>query len=166
MYLYYHLKNSTLQAFFFYKTLLYFCPVAWGFRIHRLLCRGVIPAQQRLSLLAEVPVMLGLWGMQSTLSLVLLHGQLWPGVVALDRVLSIGQIELSSVLTQNWIAWKWLFWQLNCVLMLNWIVQNRTVFDIETVLLLNWIVWNRTVWLNWIAWNKCFWQLNCVLMLN
>ena len=38
----------------------------------------------------------------------LLPGPLWPGVVAPDRVLSMGQIEL------------------NC--MLNWIVWNRTVF--------------------------------------
>ena len=41
----------------------------------------------------EVPVMLGLWGIQSTPSLPLLPGPLWPGVVAPDRALSIGQIE-------------------------------------------------------------------------
>ena len=38
----------------------------------------------------EVPVILELWGIQSTLSLPLLPGPLWPGVVALDRVLSMG----------------------------------------------------------------------------
>ena len=32
----------------------------------------------------EVPVMLGLWGMQSTPSLLLCLGPLWPGVVAHD----------------------------------------------------------------------------------
>ena len=53
--------------------------------------------------------MLELWGTQSTLSLHLLPGPLWPLVVALDRILSMGQIEL------------------NCVLMLNGIVRNRTV---------------------------------------
>ena len=37
--------------------------------------------------------MLELWGMQSTPSLPLLPGPLWPGVVALDRFLSMGQIE-------------------------------------------------------------------------
>ena len=58
-----------------------------------------------------------LWGMWSTLLLPSLPGLLWSGVVAPDRVLSIGQIEL------------------NCVLMLNWIIWNRTVFDIETVYL-------------------------------
>ena len=38
--------------------------------------------------------MLELWGMQSTLSLPSLQGQLWPGMVAPDRVLFMGQIEL------------------------------------------------------------------------
>ena len=57
----------------------------------------------------ELPVMLELWGMHSTPSLPLLPGSLWLWVVAPDRVLSMGQIEL------------------NCVLMLNWITWNRTV---------------------------------------
>ena len=43
----------------------------------------------------EVPVMLELWRMQSTPSL---PGPLWPGMVAPDRVLSMGQIELNCVL--------------------------------------------------------------------
>ena len=38
----------------------------------------------------EVPVMLELWGMRSTPSLPLLSGLLWPGVVVLDRALSMG----------------------------------------------------------------------------
>ena len=42
------------------------------------------------------------------------HSQVhWPRVVAADRVLSMGQIEV------------------NCVLMVNWIVLNRTVLDIR-----------------------------------
>ena len=45
--------------------------------------------------------MLGLWGMQNTLSLPLLPGPLWPGDVAPDRVLSMGQIELNCVLMPN-----------------------------------------------------------------
>ena len=49
------------------------------------------------------------WGMLSILSLPSLPGPLWLGVVAPDRVLSMGQIEL------------------NYVLMLNRIVGNRTV---------------------------------------
>ena len=43
------------------------------------------------------PLMQELWGMQSTFSLPLLPGPLWPGVVALDRVLSMGQIELFDI---------------------------------------------------------------------
>ena len=54
-------------------------------------------------------------GMLSTPSLPSLTGLLCPGVVALDMILSIDQIEL------------------NCVIMLNWIVWKRAVFDIETV---------------------------------
>ena len=63
----------------------------------------------------EAPVILNLWGMQSTPSLPLLPGPLWPGVVAPNRVLSMGQTEL------------------NCVLMLNWIVWNRTVLTFNCV---------------------------------
>ena len=52
----------------------------------------------------EVPVLIELWGMQCPLSLPSLQGQLWPGVVTSDRVLSMGQIELNCVLLLNWIA--------------------------------------------------------------
>ena len=45
--------------------------------------------------------MLKLWGMQNILLLPSLPGLLWPGVVAPDRVLSIGQRELNSVLMLN-----------------------------------------------------------------
>ena len=37
-----------------------------------------------------------LWGMRSTPSLQLLPGPHWPGVVAPDRIQSIGQIELPT----------------------------------------------------------------------
>ena len=50
---------------------------------------------------AEVPVMIELWGMRSTPSLPLLPGSLWPRVVVPDNVLSMGQIELNSVLMLN-----------------------------------------------------------------
>ena len=46
----------------------------------------------------ETPVLLELCGTRSTLSLPLVPGPLWPEMVALDRVLSIGQIELNCVL--------------------------------------------------------------------
>ena len=38
--------------------------------------------------------MLELWEMQSTLSLPSLPVPLWPGVIAPDKVLSMGQIKL------------------------------------------------------------------------
>ena len=41
----------------------------------------------------EATIMLELWGMWRTSSLPSLSSPLWPGMVALDRVLSMGQIE-------------------------------------------------------------------------
>ena len=41
--------------------------------------------------------MLELWGMWSIPSLPLLSDTPWPGVVALERVLSMGQIELFDI---------------------------------------------------------------------
>ena len=74
-----------------------------GCRIHRLhLCRWVRPPPMSVLDMTqkqsdgEVPVMLGLWGMQSTPSLPLLPGSLWLSVVAPDRALSMGQIELRA----------------------------------------------------------------------
>ena len=49
----------------------------------------------------EVSVMLKLWGMQNTSLLTSLPGSLWPGVVAPDRALCMGQIELNCVLMVN-----------------------------------------------------------------
>ena len=46
----------------------------------------------------DVQVMLELWGIQSTPSLPSLPGPLWSGVVAPDRALSMGQIELNCVI--------------------------------------------------------------------
>ena len=59
----------------------------------------------------EVPVMQEFRGMRNTTLLPLLPGPLWPAVVAPDRALSKGQIEV------------------NCALMLNWFPGNRNVFD-------------------------------------
>ena len=109
---------------------------SWGCRIHwLLLCRGVrpipneCPGYDTKQSDSEVPVMVELWGMRSIPSLPSLLGPLWPGVVAPERVLSKGQIEL------------------NCILMLNLIAWNRTVLTFNRVwikITLNWIVWNRT----------------------
>ena len=46
-------------------------------------------------------VMRELWEMQSTPLLPSLPGPLWPGVVAPDQVLSMGQVELNCVLMLN-----------------------------------------------------------------
>ena len=50
---------------------------------------------------SEAPVMLELWGMQSTPTLPSLPGLLWSEVVAPDRVLSMDQIEVNCVLILN-----------------------------------------------------------------
>ena len=49
----------------------------------------------------EVPVMLELWRIRSIHSLPSLPGPLRPGVVAPERVLSIGRIKLIYLLIQN-----------------------------------------------------------------
>ena len=49
----------------------------------------------------EVPVMLEHWRMQSTPSLPLLSGPLWPGVVTPDRALSMSQIEVTAYLCET-----------------------------------------------------------------
>ncbi len=98
-----------------------------------LICRGVrsppneCPGYDTKQSDGEIAVMLQLTGIRSTPSLPSLPAPLKPEMIALDRVLSMDQVEL------------------NCVLMLNWTVWNRTIFDIKTVFTLNWIVWNRTV---------------------
>ena len=75
--------------------------------------------------------------MRSTSLLPLLSDSLRPGLVAPDRVLSMGKIELNCVLTLNWILWDSLFLHLtaclNWELRLNWIVLNRTFFLFLTV---------------------------------
>ena len=52
----------------------------------------------------EASLMLELWGMQRTHLLPSLPGLLWPGVVAPDKVLSMGQIELNCILMLNCIV--------------------------------------------------------------
>ena len=46
---------------------------------------------------AKIPVLLGLWGVRSTPSLLSLPVSLCSGVLAPDSVLSMGQIELLDV---------------------------------------------------------------------
>ena len=147
----------------------YVCQVGKGCWIHS---HKECPAYDTKQSDCEARVMLELWEMQSTPSLPSLPGPFWPGAVAPDRVISMGQIELNCVFMLNWIAWnrtvltfKLLTWaRLNCLkwiclCTLNWIVWNRIVltFNCEwtkAILILNWIVWIGTVWLKWIAWNR------------
>ena len=83
----------------------YGSPVGWGCKIDRLyLCRGVrtpYPSESPRYVIeqsdGEALIMLELWGMQSTSSLPSLPGQLWPGVVAFESVLSGGRIELLDI---------------------------------------------------------------------
>ena len=81
---------------------IYLSQVGWGCRIHRLhLCRRVRPSQWVSSIKPIKPydseaLALEIWGMSSTPLLTLLLSPLWPGVVALDRVLSITQIEQTA----------------------------------------------------------------------
>ena len=65
---------------------------------------GKTPSAQRVSWYDtkqsddEVSVMLWLWWMLSTPLLPSLPGSLWPGVVAPDKILSMGQTELNCLL--------------------------------------------------------------------
>ena len=82
-------------------------PFTWGYRIHQLhFYRGVrspppqeCPGYDIKQSDGEVPVMLELWGMQSTPLLSSLPGPLWSGMLA--RALCMGQIELNCVLMLN-----------------------------------------------------------------
>ena len=53
--------------------------------------------------------MLEPWKMQSTPSLSSLPGLLWLGMVAPDKVISMGQIELIGGIILNWIGWDGTF---------------------------------------------------------
>ena len=81
-------------------------PVSWGRRIHPLiLCRGIRLLQlvseiQHKKYDGEASVIMELWGMRSNPLLLSLPGPLWPGVVAMDRAVSIGQMELFDILTE------------------------------------------------------------------
>ena len=89
------------------KTQTAFGPVDWDCRIHQLhLCRRVrlpneCPGYDTKQSDGEAPVMLELWGMWSIPLLPSLPSPLWPGIVAPDRALSMGEIELKCVLMLN-----------------------------------------------------------------
>ena len=90
----------------------HYCPVGWGCRIHRLLlCRGIsllhptneCPRYDTKQSDGEVPVMLVLWGMQSTPFIVIAPKSTlaWS-----SNTWSMGQIELNCIIMINWIAWN------------------------------------------------------------
>ena len=80
-------------------------PVSWGCRIHRLhLCKGVRPPPHVRPGYDTKQSDGEVWGMQSTPSLPSFPGPLWPEVVAPDRVLSMGPIELNCVIMLNLIT--------------------------------------------------------------
>ena len=93
--------------------------ISWVCRIHRLhLIYWVgttkeYPGYDTKQFHGKAPVILELWGMQTTPTLPSLPRPLWPGVKAPDRVQSMGLKEI------------------NCVLMLNWIVWNKTVLTLK-----------------------------------
>ena len=78
--------------------------VGWCCSIHRRHPRRRVKLHKRVPWIydtkqydGEVSVMLELWGMRNNTLLLSLPGPLWPGVVAPDGVLSMGQIELNGV---------------------------------------------------------------------
>ena len=85
-----------------YLKLIILGPFGWGSRIHWLhLCRGVRLPQQ-VSWIWHTRQYDGEALRSRSTSLL----PLWPGVVAPDRVLSMDQIKLNSVLMLNWIVWN------------------------------------------------------------
>ena len=110
------------------------CPVDWSCRIHWLhLCKEVrppstneYPGYDTKQSDGEVPVILELWGMRGTPSLLSLSDPLWPGMVAPDsHIYGPNRTKLCTYAKLNCLTSN-CFWHWNCVLMLNWTVWNRT----------------------------------------
>ena len=189
MFIWYHISISYANSLHTVSLFIVFlphinCPVGWGCRTLRLLLWRGVRLPQRVSWYdtirshGEIPVIWEIRGIRSTLSLTSLPGPLWLGVVASDRIIYMGQIDVNRVLMLKIIAWNWTAltsklhtsaklncskW--NCYCMLNWIVWNRNVFDIETVhgpgvvepdrvLSMGQIELNCVRILNWIVWNR------------
>ena len=132
------------------------CLVGWGCRTYQLsLCRGVRPSPDECPRYdtkqsdGEIPVMLTLWGMRNTPWLPSLPGSLYPGMVAPDRVLSMGQIKLNHGIGCL------MFLHVNCIPMLNWTGWNRTVLTFNYVNKIStYTKQNCLNKLNWVAWNR------------
>ena len=123
-------------------------------------------------------LMVRLWETWSTSSLLLLPGPLWPGLVASDRVLSIGQIELNSILMRNWmVLLKTKNSDYNTLHtetpLLHPSSYTLTLTNMAVCLLpvLAKHLFSREYQGRSLAWinrfkMELFWHLNCVLMLN
>ena len=96
----------------------------------------------------KISVILKVWKMQNTHSLPSFLCPFCPWVIAHEKALCLGQIELNCVLILNWIAWKRtaLTFKLRIYANLNCLKWN--CFGMR-----NSVVWNRIIWWNWIAWN-------------
>ena len=63
---------------------------------------------------SKLSIMPELWGMRSIPLLPSLPDPLWPEGIILNRVLSMGQIELNCVFMLKWIAWNKTVLTFNC----------------------------------------------------
>ena len=88
------LSEKVLHAKFTFNC---YCPVGWWEGGCRIPPPNECPGYDTKHSDGEVPVILELWRMWSTPSLPLLPGPLWLRVVALDSILSMGQVELNCV---------------------------------------------------------------------
>ena len=106
--------------------------------------------------MVEVPVMLELWGMRSTLLFPLLPGLFWPGIVAPDKSLSVGCIELTCRLMPNGFVLIRTVW-------LNLVAWNGDVFDNLTFKLRAYAKLNSLKWNCFWHWNSTYTKLNCLI---
>ena len=120
----FHLRLFFSTFFFFiFVSSIPSCSVGWGCRIHRLhLGREMdtpsneYPGYNTKQSRGDVPITLVLWGLPS------LPGLFWPGLVAPDRVLSIGsnRTKLGTYDKLNYLK-KNCFWHWNCTYEDHWI---------------------------------------------
>ena len=96
---------------------------------------------------SKAPVLLELWVMRSMPLLQSLPGLVWPRLVAPDKVLSMGQIEVNCVLMLNW-TFKDLKWhrrRLNPSSLVE-IQTNRHEFVISGMNPVLYIIWKIKIW--------------------
>ena len=90
-YIYTYTETHTHTYIYIYtytKYIYIYIPIGWGCRIHQLLlCKGVRLPHKWVSWIA----------IDIYISGATMPGPLWPGVVAPDRVLSMGQIEVFDI---------------------------------------------------------------------